>query len=220
MFAKQLINDSIPVLQPTDTVDQALVWMADYGIQHLPVEKDKIYQGMLSEEELLDSEAMEKTIGDFKFYRQQPKVEELSHLFEVIGLAAETRLTVIPVVGEKQEFIGVIDLPNIIQAMQAYSVIQDSGAIIMLELNSIDYSLAEIARLVESNDSIVLGSTLMNNPGKGKIEVTIKINTTDAAAIIATFERYEYKILGTFNEVSYYEDLKDRYDAFMRYLNV
>jgi CBS domain-containing protein len=220
MYAKQLINDTIPCLKPTDSVDQALVWMQDYCIQHLPVADADKYLGLLSEEELLDVEAMDKTVGDFKFYRQQPHISELSHLFEVLNEAADHRISLVPVTGENQEFLGAIDLAAMVNALHAYSFVSDPGALIMLELKSHDYSLAEIARLVESNDALILGSMIMNNPARGKVEVSIKLNTTDASHIIATLERYEYRILGTFNEVSYYQDLKDRYDAFMRYLNV
>jgi predicted transcriptional regulator len=220
MYAKQLINDTIPILKQDDPVDQALIWMQDYCVQHLPVSDGSKYVGLLSEEELLDVEAMDKKVGDFKFYRQQPHVSELSHLFEVLNEAADHKISVVPVTGENQELLGVIDLQGMVNALQSYSFISDPGALIMIELKSHDYSLAEIARLVESNDVIILGSMVMNNPARGKVEVSIKINTTDASHVIATLERYEYKILGTFNEVSYYQDLKDRYDAFMRYLNV
>lgn len=220
MYAKQLINDTIPLLKPEDPVDQALIWMQDYSVQHLPVGDSNKYLGLLSEEELLDVEAMDKTVAEFKFYRQQPHVDELSHLFEVLKEAADHRISVVPVTGENQELLGAIDLQGMTNALHSYSFISDPGALIMLELKSHDYSLAEIARLVESNDVLILGSMVMNNPSRGKVEVTIKLNTSDASHVIATLERYEYKILGTFNEVSYYQDLKDRYDAFMRYLNV
>lgn len=220
MFAKQLINDTIPPLKASDTVDQALIWMQDYSVQHLPVIEGNTYKGLLSEEELLDVEALEKKVSDFKFYRKQPHVDALSHLFEVLGEAADHQLSLVPVTGEDMEFVGVIDQQAMIQALRNYAFVQDPGALVMLELKSHDYSMAEIARIVESNDVLILGSMVMNNPSRGKVEVTIKLNTSDAAAVIATLERYEYKILGTFNEVSYYQDLKDRYDAFMRYLNV
>lgn len=220
MFAKQLINDTIPSLNADDTVDQALIWMQDFSVQHLPVIEGNTYKGLLSEDELLDVEALEKKVSDFKFYRKQPHVDALSHLFEVLSEAADHRLSLVPVTAENMEFVGVIDQQGMIDGMRNYAFIQDPGAIVMIELKTHDYSMAEIARIVESNDVLILGSMVMNNPGRGKVEVTLKLNTTDAASVIATLERYEYKILGTFNEVSYYQDLKERYDAFMRYLNV
>jgi hypothetical protein len=50
--------------------------------------------------------------------------------------------------------------------------------------------------------------------------VTLKLNTHELSAIIAAFERYEYSVKGVYNDDTYHEDVKDRYDALMRYLDV
>jgi hypothetical protein len=52
------------------------------------------------------------------------------------------------------------------------------------------------------------------------VEVTLKLNTNELSAIVAAFERYEYIVKGVHQEEEYTEDLKDRYDAFMRFMEV
>ena len=42
----------------------------------------------------------------------------------------------------------------------------------------------------------------------------------DLQALIAAFERYEYIVRNIYNETEYTGEIKDRYDALMRYLNV
>ena len=40
------------------------------------------------------------------------------------------------------------------------------------------------------------------------------------SAIISAFERYEYEVEGVYNDENYNEDVKDNYDALMKYLDV
>ena len=62
-------------------------------------------------------------------------------------------------------------------------------------MNSSDYSLAELSRLVEENNARILSSSVRQDPADvGKIKVTLKINLEDISSIVATFERFEYKI--------------------------
>ena len=89
-----------------------------------------------------------------------------------------------------------------------------------MEMNRIDYSLAEIARIVEAENISILSAFLTTNPDSTKVYVTIKINQQDIQNLISTFERYDYTIKATFTEDNYLDDLKDRYDALMSYLNV
>ena len=49
----------------------------------------------------------------------------------------------------------------------------------ILELEEIDYSLTEIASIVESNNAKILSSYIISNPDSKKIEVTLKINKQD-----------------------------------------
>ena len=90
----------------------------------------------------------------------------------------------------------------------------------MLELNLHDYSLSEISRIVESNDAKILSLYISSHMDSTKLEVTIKINRTDLSAIIQTFNRYNYTIKASFHQSEYVDDLKDRFDSFMSFLNI
>ena len=79
--------------------------------------------------------------------------------------------------------------------------------------------MSEISRLVESNDAKVLYSDIISIPDSEKIKVTIKLNKTDLTRIIQTFNRFGYTITASFHKNEYEEDLRKRYDGFLRYLN-
>jgi small nuclear ribonucleoprotein (snRNP)-like protein len=52
------------------------------------------------------------------------------------------------------------------------------------------------------------------------LEVTLKLNRTEIAGVLQTFERYNYKVLTYVQEKENIEDVKTRYDEFMRFLNI
>ena len=109
---------------------------------------------------------------------------------------------------------------NIIKFFATLSSIDESGGIMVLELNRNDYSLSEISRLVESNNASILSSYISAHQDSMKLEVTLKINVSDLKQIIATFERFDYTVARSYQESQYFGDLKDRYDSLMSYLNI
>ena len=80
--------------------------------------------------------------------------------------------------------------------------------------------MAEISRIVESENALILSSFVSSAPDSPQVEVTLKINRENLQAVIATFVRFKYQIKASFNETAYQESLKERYDALMSYLNV
>jgi acetoin utilization protein AcuB len=52
------------------------------------------------------------------------------------------------------------------------------------------------------------------------IKVTLKLNRIDLTRIIATLERYDYKIIAQFQETDIEDYDKDRLDMLFKYLNM
>lgn len=95
------------------------------------------------------------------------------------------------------------------------------NSIIQLEMGTYDYSLSEIARIVEENDVKILGLTVDAIPEEpGRIMVTLLVNSAECGAIIQSFYRYNYNIVNTFSSPDENSDLRDRYALLMRYLDV
>ena len=100
------------------------------------------------------------------------------------------------------------------------SVVSDMGGIVELELNVNDYSLAEVAQIVESNNAKILGSFITSHPDTTKIQLTFKTNRNDLGAILQTFNRYNYTVTAAFDTGGREEDVKNRFDSFMKYLDI
>ena len=94
-------------------------------------------------------------------------------------------------------------------------------SIIQLEMGHRDYSLAQIARIVEEEDAKIIGLAIDSLPeDPDRIVVSILLNKSDCIGITQSFYRYNYNVLNTFSSPEENSDLMDRYSLLMRYLNV
>ena len=80
--------------------------------------------------------------------------------------------------------------------------------------------MAQIARIVEENDTKILSLFINSDPDSTKIELTLKVNREDIRAIIASFVRYNITVKATFQQSEFSEDLRNRFDLFMNYINM
>lgn len=220
MIAKELISSSIPPLVDNDQVGKALNWMKEFHVEHLPIINGPLYKGILSEDDLIDLENGDGTIAELDVKFNRPFVLAHEHIYEVIKKISENKLSILPVLGDAEAYLGVISLESLIQNYSNISAVKNPGGILTLEMAQNNYSLAEIARIVESNNAMILNSTVNGQPNSSQIEVTLKINKQDLTAIIGTFERFEYTIKQAYQESAFDDMLKDRYDALMNYLDI
>jgi hypothetical protein len=147
-------------------------------------------------------------------------VFEDQHVYDVIRQVYEQKLSLIPVLDHKIHYLGSITLQCLVKYFARLAAVDNPGGIIVLEMGIRDYSLSEIARLVEMNDSSILSLYVQTLPDSTRIEVTIKINRMDIGAIIQTFNRYNYNIKASFFEGDYNDSLRDRYDSLMKFLEI
>ena len=80
--------------------------------------------------------------------------------------------------------------------------------------------MAEIARIAESEDVTILAIFVNHTPDDPKTFITLKLNRQDVTSLKATYERFGYIVSGAYSDAEYQDDMKDRYDALMAYLNI
>ncbi len=219
MIAENLISDVIVPLRTSDTGEEALSIMNEFFVRHLPIVNNEQLLGLVSEEDILDMD-VEEPVGSYKLSIHQPYVSARAHLYEVMRLLAENNLTVIPVVDDSHSYIGLITLEDLLRFFANSGSFRDPGSIIVLEMGRQDYSLSEISRLVESENAVILSTFVTTYAESSRIDITLKINTQNISAILATFQRFDYQIKASFSESNYTDTLRERYDALMNYLNV
>src|SRR6185295_19709170 len=108
MKASELISKNIPSLRTSDTGATALRLMSEYHVRHLPIVNENQLLGLISEEDILNTQGVEEAIGSLPLSFMRPFIKDHEHLFEVMKVAAEFRLTVIPVIDNDENYLGVI----------------------------------------------------------------------------------------------------------------
>lgn len=220
MIAKELISDEIPPLKTTDTGLKALQWMDEFKVGHLPLVRKNEYLGLIADTDILDLEEPEKQLKNFPLKIDRPYVTENAHVYEVMRLSAAMKLSVIPILDKDERYLGLTDIHHLLELLVNTTSIAEAGGVIILEMSENDYALSEIARIVESNDAKILSTYITSVPNSTEIEVTLKVNRKDLSRILQTFYRYEYKVKASYHEDPFSEDLKDRYDSLMNFLNI
>lgn len=220
MLAKNLISAVLLPLKTSDTGHYAQRIMEEFKVSHLPIVNNEDFLGLISENDLFSINNSGEPIGDHVLSLTRPFIDQYQHIYDVIELASNEKLTVIPVLNKNNHYLGAITLKDLVVHFGRIAAIQNPGGIIVLELNENDYSMAEISHIIESNDAKILSSYITNYQDSKKLEVTIKINKINIHPILQTFDRYNYIVSASFSENTFKDDLMERYNSLMNYLNI
>lgn len=218
MRAIDLITEEIPPLIHTDTGEKAINWMDEFKVSHLPVLKNGNFVGVVSESDILDHLDLNQTLDGLFQHLPRPYVKSEAHIYEVLAKMSEFKLSVLPILDDQEHYIGCTSIYKLMIELANTGSIKDVGGILVLEVNSLDYSMAQIAQIVESNNARILSSYLLSDSESSKLDVTLKINQLDLTSIIRTFERYDYVVKASFQFGKGDEDMNWRYDALMNFL--
>lgn len=221
MVARELINHMIPPLKKSDPATKATAWMEKLRINQLPVIENGVYLGLISEELILEDNDDSKLVGEYELQGVSGVVNESQHFYDVLKIVSDYGVQLVAVLDDSEKFLGVISIKDTVTAFAQSAAVQSPGGILILSLKQIDYSLSEISRLVESNGAKILGSIVNNDMlDANMIKLTLKINKTDLSSIIATFERFEYKIIAKFEDSEMESGDKERLDILFKYLDI
>jgi predicted transcriptional regulator len=219
MIASELISDIIPPIKTSDSVEKVYSRMSEFKVSHLPIVNDQQFLGLVSEDDLIEVVDEETPIGSLSLILVNPYVLGHQHIYDVIRTFHEQKLTVVPVLDDKMNYLGLISMNSLLEYFASITSVDQPGGIIVLEINNRDNSLAHIAQIVESENAQILSSHTRNITDSTKMEVTIKVNKTDISQIVASFLRYEYVVLATYNNSDKNSGVSDRFDSLMNYLS-
>ncbi|MBO0947103.1 CBS domain-containing protein [Fibrella forsythiae] len=221
MLAVELIDPMIPALKPADSVAEALDWMQEHHLTQLAVVDNSQYLGVVSEDLLLNIPDDERPISEVMRLAEAVYATENQHLLELIALATEHRLDVLAILNADNEFMGSVGTTDLLRQFSRELGIQESGAILVLALDEHDYSMAEISRLIETNNVKII-SSYYSSPAYGltdQARLTLKLNRRDITAVVSTLERFGYTIDAAYASAPIDSLDQERLNALMRFLN-
>ncbi len=220
MLTVELVNNTIPRLLLQDSVGKAQQLIVDYKVSHLPVVSDDVYLGLISEDDLLDAENPKLTMETLQDSFLITSVKENEHFLKAVNICNQYNTSVVPIVAENREFVGVITAHDLLKSLGNFSGADEIGGIIVLEMERSQFAISEISRIVESNDCTVLHLNTIVDPQTGMLTVTIHLNRKEIAAVVATFERYDYDVIYFFGNEKFENEIHYNYRHLMNYLDI
>lgn len=219
MKTSEIISTDVKALNPKTIIKEIKKIFKNTTFTHLPIIDDKKIIGLISEADIHTLENENDPIIDYNYLFDFFYTDENTTCLNLLKQFASYETNLIPVVNSDKNYIGFFDLNDILHLFYDTPFLNENGAIIVVEKNSVDYSFSEITQIIETNNGKILG-LFVSNLNSDNVEITIKVNTTEINDIINTFRRYNYKILSNHLEDFYLEDLKERSDYLRKYLNI
>ncbi len=221
MIAEDLINHMIPPLKGTDDAHKAIVWMEEFRCNYLPVVDEGNLLGFISEEIILETNDIDREVKNFTLQGQKSFVTMGTHFYDILRVASDNKVQMVAVMDDDNKYAGVITVQDTLASFAQTAAVQMPGSVLVLSMSHVDYSLATISRLIEENNSKVLSSLVKEDPSENtRLRLILKINQTDLSRIVATLERFGYRVIGRYQEVKQEPADKERLDMLFRYLDI
>lgn len=221
MIAKEYINANIPFLKLTDDLEYALGIMEDYKLNHLPVlDAEQKIVGLLDENHILDYTDFETTLNKVSLKAKHTAIMPNQHVYEVLRYAVEYDTSIIPVSTDDRKYVGAIDSPELLTVLADINSVRNKGAVIILDMKQSDYSLSELSKIAEDSNAQILSTGISTNAKEpSRVFVTLKFAQEVVNTAIASYRRYDYAVVGTF-QANTLDDDKDRLDHLFKYLDI
>lgn len=220
MLNLDILSAAITPLQLEDSVSIAKEMMTDNHVAHLPVVSGNKLLGSISEDSLLDASSEDAPISSLQAFFNPASVQGIAHILDTLHVCSEFQLTLIPVLNAESEYLGSVTAMDLLRQIEKIIGAGDPGAIIVLEMERVNFAFSEIIKLVETNDAQVTQLNTYSDPLNSAFYITLRINKMEVSDIIATFQRYEYKIKYYFGEEQYENELRSNYNHLMNYLSI
>ncbi len=219
MLNQQIISPDIIPLRPDQTVEEALLSMEDQQLRQLPVVAGGVYEGLLSEDDLFDSNQHDLLSALQPVYQPFSVIAE-DHFLTAVSTLSSRRLQLVPVVSANKEYVGAIGKDQLLQQLTQLCGAMSGGALLVLEMEPHQYSISELSKLVETNDAHITQLNSAMNDQSGHLLVTLRINKREVSDIVATLQRYEYHVVFYSGEEHYENEMRRNYDHLMNFLTM
>lgn len=221
MQAYEFINNLIPPLKLTDKASKALAWMEEIRTDVLPVTHEGRFMGLVTDEMIYEINDPDLTMEEMMLYAPAGFVYLDRHIYEVLRVSSEYHTRMVAVIDRDMGYHGVVTVEDAITAFTGSISIQSQGGVLVLSMFMTDYSLYDIARIIESENAKVLSSFISGDPlDDSKIKVTLKLDQIELRHIKATLERFGYKVIDHYQEEISLSSEQDRLGNLLRFLDI
>ena len=123
----------------------------------------------------------------------------------------------------KKEFIEnqVESFTQPLTSKQFMGLSEQENSLVILEIPYKDYTLTEVARIIESNNAHVMNLSVLPVSDGSAVLISIKLNISDLTHVLRSFERFSYNVVYYYMKEGEINDThKDRLKELLYYLDM
>lgn len=212
-----IIND-IKIRNPEEKIEDLQELVREETISHLPVMRDGIYLGSISVNDIRTFEP-QKTLAEYQYALEGFFARNTDYWLDTLETFAKNQTNILPVLNLENEYLGYLELSEIMSSFSETPFLNEPGGIIVMEKGSKDYSFSEICQIIESHNGSLLG-IFVSSKENGQTRITAKLSSSGLNVILQTLRRYGYSIVSEHQEDNYNQSIDDRSEYLGKYLNI
>lgn len=212
------ITNDYKALDSQETIADVQDFFMDVPFSHFSVLNEGIYIGSIAADDI-DTFDSDKKISDYKYALEGFFARNNMIWLDVLEVFAKNHTNIVPVLNEENAYLGYYELEDIVKFFHETPFLREQGGIIVIKKSMQDYSMSQIAQIVESNNGKLLG-LFVSEADVENVQITIKIALGAMNDIIQTFRRYNYEIVSEHHEDNYLNNLKERSEYLDKYLSM
>jgi len=201
-----------------DKIQDAINTCKHYGFSHIPIVEKNIFRGMLRCDDLIEYENEEDKLENLRDYIEKIYLSDKMSWTDTLSLMIRNEANVLGVLDHTGKFVGIQLLDDLINFLAEKDFINKEGYILVVRKNTADFSISEVAQIIESDGGAILG--ILVNETNGETELEVKIQTEDINEIIQSFRRYDYTIISEMEEDLHLQELKEHSAFLKKYLEI
>lgn len=213
------LSEQLSPLRPTDTVEAAIDWLSNLKVNNLPVvDSGKVLGYAVLENLLACSEKNIELRNSIKIDTQFPVLKVDLVVWDSVPIFIQTGFETLAVCKEDFSFTGILEKNKVFRVLSNMVGIDMPGAVIVLKIGNRDFSSSELCRLAENEGCKPIGLWI-SNTDNDEFEVNIKFQPGKIRNVVATYERFGYKVIDVYNPGDSDDDNDNRYKVFMKYID-
>lgn len=216
--SKYILNEITP-LYLRNSVKEAKQLFDQFPFTHYPVVDQNKLVGSFAEDDVHPSDKNEEELLNYYHFLHLYYARPQDSLLELLRIFSTNNSNIVPVVDKENNYLGYYDLVDILDVFTATPFFAEESTSLLVRKVEHDFSMSEIAQIVESNGAQLLGS-FISKKENDYVEVSLHVRSVEINEVMHTFRRYNYAIISAIDNDEYLQDLKSRSDYLKKYLEL
>lgn len=208
-------------LSPEASVQQARrLFRRHPRLYHLPIVDTEGKYLVLLPKRALARQPLSATLASLS-WREITPLPPTATVYDALSHMHNQKTPEVPITSLEGKYLGLVTADSLISWWSQLGAVQERGSVLILETELQNYSLAQIAYIVESEGAQILSAYLLSHEEEPyKAYIVLKLNTPYLSPIISLLEREKYRVVNTHGDPVLEKNTQDQLRFLKRYLGL